>query len=67
VLPNEQGNVQLLLDLFVDRAGDAHSAGFCEPLQTRRDIDTISVEPIAFYGHIAHVDTDAELHPPLRR
>ena len=58
---------QLVLDLIVDRAGDADPTGNREAFQPRGDVDPIPIESLAFDDHIAQVDANAKLHLPMVR
>src|SRR5262249_29205002 len=57
-------SVDLARDLFLDRAGDADTAGFGHLLQACRDIDPGAQKLVALGHHVAEIDADAELHAP---
>ena len=45
---------------LVDRARDADTARFRQPLQPCRDIDAVAIDVVAVDDHVAEIDTDAE-------
>jgi len=49
--------------LIAHNPTDAYPARLSKRLQTRRDVDPIAEDVLAFDNHIAKVDTDAELDP----
>jgi hypothetical protein len=57
---------QFTPDLLVHFSRDADAAGVGETLQSRRDVDPITIDLIALDHHVAEVDADAKLHPTLR-
>ena len=58
--------VELAFDRVVDGGGDTDASGLCERLHARSDVDAVSIDrPVSLLDHIAEVDADAELHPPL--
>jgi Adenylate and Guanylate cyclase catalytic domain len=56
-------NTQLAPNLFMNFPGDADAARRCNTLQTRRHVDAIAVNLLAFHHHVAQVDPDAKFHP----
>ena len=58
---------ELRVNLVVDRAGDQDSAGLCQRLQPRRDVDCVAEHAGLLLDHVAEGDADAQLHLPLAR
>jgi hypothetical protein len=58
--------IELARDLLVHGPRDADPARLGQPLQAGGDVDPVPVDPLAVAGHVAQVDTDAELHSPRR-
>src|SRR5712692_6944391 len=56
---------ELVSYLLMDSTGDADAAWGGEALEARGDVDPVAVDLFAIDDHVAEVDTDAELHPPL--
>ena len=56
---------QLALDLVVDAAGNVDAAGLGQRLQAGGDVDAIAEEVVALDHHVAEVDADPELEPPV--
>src|SRR6266852_3322324 len=57
---------ELIADLFMHFAGDADAARFGEALEAGGNVDTIAVDLPTLLHHVAQVDADPKLHPPLR-
>jgi hypothetical protein len=53
-------------DLPVDLCGNCDPTGLGQPLDARRDVHPVSVEPLAVGGNVAEVDADAKLHASIR-
>src|SRR6266851_703677 len=49
----------------MDSPGDADAARFSEAFEAGGDVDAVAVDLLAIDHHVAEVDADAELHPPL--
>ncbi len=62
-----KGEIELVPDLIVRRAGNGDAAGQSERLNARRDVDAVAEDVLAIDDHIADVDADAELEPPVGR
>ena len=45
--------------VLIDGAGYQHPAGFADSLQTRRDIDPLAKDVVAFDQHVAEMNADA--------
>src|SRR5690348_16466065 len=56
---------ELVSHLLMDITGDADAAGVGEAFEACGDIDAVAVDLLAVHHHVAEVDADAELHPPL--
>ena len=56
---------QLAPDLVVNAAGDVDAAGLGQRLQAGGDVDAIAEQVIALDHHVAEVDADPELEPPV--
>ena len=56
---------ELVPDLFVYGARDADTAGVGEALEARGDVDAVAVDLLAIHHHVAEVDPNAKLHPPV--
>src|SRR4029453_17041165 len=48
------------------RGGRAAGARCGEPLEAGGYVDPLPVDPVALHHHVAEMDTDAKLHPPVR-
>src|SRR5262249_33536763 len=53
--------------LPMNHVRNADAGRLSETLQPRGDIDALAINLIALDHHIAEIDADAELHPPLQR
>ena len=62
-----KGQVELVPDLIVDRAGNGDAAGCGECLDARRDVDPVAEDVLAVDDHVADVDADPKLEPPVGR
>jgi len=58
---------KLILDLLIDGAGDANAAWIRQALQPRRHVDAVANQIVPLDHHIADVDADAKMHPPVFR
>ena len=47
--------------------GDVDAARLCSAFEAGADIDAITKDIVAFDQHVAKVDTNSELHPPIVR
>src|SRR5690242_20320381 len=58
---------QLVLDLFVDAAGDIDFAGLRDAFKPRGDVDAVAVNVVGFDDDIAEIDANAILDPMVLR
>src|SRR5262244_964010 len=56
---------ELVPDLIADHSADADPAGFCQRLQTRRNIHAVTEDVLLLSDHVADVDADAKLGAPV--
>ncbi len=59
------GKVELVADILAHRARHRHPTRLGDAFDPRRDIDPVAENVVALDDHIAEVDTDAKLDPPL--
>jgi len=56
---------QLVLDLLEHARRYADAARLGQTFQPRRNVDAVAVDVIIFDDHVAKVDADAEIDPPV--
>jgi hypothetical protein len=59
--------IELIPDLLVNGVGDANGARPGESLEAGGDVDAIAEDVAAVDDHVAKIDTDPELEPPVGR
>ena len=57
--------VELVADIFAHRARHRDPAGLGDAFDPRRDIDPVAENVVALDDHVAEIDADAELDPPV--
>jgi hypothetical protein len=60
-------DLNLAADLLVGGGREADAAGLGNAFQPRGDVDAVAENVVAVGEHVADIDTDAELEPPIGR
>src|SRR6516162_2938855 len=61
------GDLDLTADLLISGGRKADAAGLGDGFQARGDVDAVAEDVVAVGQHVADIDADAELDPPLGR
>ena len=60
-----EAEVELVLDLVVDVAGDADAAGLGEAFEAGGDVDAVAEDVVGLDDDVADIDADAEADAPV--
>jgi hypothetical protein len=60
----DEADGQLLADMLAHRGADADPARLGQPLQPRRNVDTVAEDVALVDDHVAYVDADTEADAP---
>jgi hypothetical protein len=60
-------NLDLASDMIVGRRRDAYTAGFCDALKPRRNINAIPEDVMRLDNYVADIDADSDSNAPVFR